>query len=88
MAKDVKTNWLYILASSKGTLPPNLNLDRPKPGASSQVDRDITRILTLRSYTAVSLKIYVEFELRAFDGERVSEFLSLSKGPAAEVLFT
>ena len=63
------------------------NLDRPKPGKSSQVELDIPRILTPRA-TQVwvrKLKNYVEFELWALDGERVSDSLSLSKGPAAGV---
>ena len=78
--------------SWKGTLPPNLKLcfsiligrNQEQVAKSNLISQEFLH-LGLHSCELEKVKIYVEFELRALDGERVSESLSLSKGPAAEV---
>ena len=78
--------------SSKGTFPPNFKLcfsiligrNQEQAAKSNLISQEFLH-LGLHSCDLEKLKIYVEFELRALDGERVSQSLSLSKGPAAGV---
>ena len=71
--------------SSKATLPPNLKLcfsiligrNQEQVAKSNLISQKFLH-LGLHSCELEKLKIYVEFELQALNGERVSESLSLT----------
>ena len=73
----------------KSTFPLNLKLcfsilidrNQEQVAKSNLISQEFLH-LGLHSCELEKFKIYVEFELRALNGERVSESLSLSKGPA------